>query len=254
MGKPRHRSYVTAYCEKADIRQLKREGDNMSHKQFQPKVFSAIFCLTSFLALAGAANATLFTAQASFDAANPGLSILTFEGIAAPATGKDISGVFPGVTLSDSTGFPLAALSATFTNPVFPGASSDFVTINHYEDTLKMVFDTAQQAAGFTVAVGYTGGLVATGPLTFTVLNGVTVLETDTLTINGLQSFNSFVGYSGLAKGITEIDIAPAVGSFEFASIDNLKFTAVPEPSGLFLLASGLALLGGVAWLQRRCG
>ena len=187
------------------------------------------------MVISTSASATVFFDRASFDAANPGLPVLDFEGIAPK--GGFISPTpqpwAPSVLFSDPFGdtneIAIADSGFAFNTP------TDALFVNRGNLPLLATFDPDVTAVGFDVAIGF-GGLGATvdvfdssGDLIETV-----AFDTESETI-----FTTFIGFSDLGD-IGTILITPAAGGFVL--IDNFAY-GTPAPGGLALL--GLAGLFG---------
>lgn len=204
----------------------------------------AVLCLSAFL-LSPLARADFFTSQAAFNAVNPGLPVLTFEGIAAPGTSSQAP-TFPGVTFTNATTGSSNAVNIA-SSSFFFNTPTDVLFLNVFTDPLTLTFAPTISAVGFNVVSGDTGGL-----LTLTVFNGATLLDTEVVTTTGETDFTTFTGFSNLGD-ITSLTITPQI--FKFVLIDNLAFgiaapAAVPEPGSIAFL-TGLSLTGA-AFLRRR--
>lgn len=206
----------------------------------------------ALLIQASSAHAAFFTSDAAFLGANPDLTTLDFEGIAA-------SGSFAAYTPAGFSS-PEAAfvLSATFVDsdvpPDLPGNSpSDYLCIACiFGDPLTVIFDSPVDAFGFNLAIGRSGDLVGGGAINISVFDaGGSLLDSRALTVNGLSAFDSFAGFANLGSRISRVrvDLATADPSTDFTAIDNLSFgtTVVPVPAALYLFGTGLLALAGVA-------
>ena len=117
----------------------------------------------ALLIQASSAHAAFFTSDAAFLGANPDLTTLDFEGIAA-------SGSFAAYTPAGFSS-PEAAfvLSATFVDsdvpPDLPGNSpSDYLCIACiFGDPLTVIFDSPMDAFGFNLPIGRSGDLAGGG-------------------------------------------------------------------------------------------
>jgi MYXO-CTERM domain-containing protein len=190
---------------------------------------------------AASASADVFFDRASFDAANPGLPVLDFEGI-APDGGflqpaPDFSGF--GVSFTESlsgTGDGIAISDSGF----FFATPTDVLFVNIFDAQLIMTFDPGVAAAGFDVAIGF-GGLGATVDV-YDLEGGL--LESESFDTQDLTIFTTFIGFSGLGD-IGAIVVTPVSGGFVL--IDNLAFGGIPAPGAVALFA-----LAGLASRRRR--
>ena len=192
--------------------------------------------------LAACAFADVYTDRAAFDAANPGLPLMDFEGL-APASDfvavPDYSA--QGVTFSDQLGF---TDNVIVMDSGFLGTPTDVLCQSDYEQPLLITFDPAVQAVGFDVAIGDYSGLNDTGVI-IEAFDGATSLASASFDTADPTLFSSFRGFSNLGAGITSIMIsATSPGDYDLKMIDNFSH-GVPEPGTL-------ALLGCGAWFALR--
>ena len=181
----------------------------------------------------GTASATFFTTEASFSAANTGLALLDFEGIAPPGSFIPL-GSFPfanGTITSPNNSIAISD-SVLFATP------SDVLFDNIFGGTIAFTFGPNVNAVGFDVGVGFSGGNGF-----FDVFDGLTLLDSQTVAESNQNTMSGFVGWSGLGD-ITSVTFRTASSAFPL--IDNLRFggaaQTIPEPTSLGLI--GLTLVG----------
>ena len=197
---------------------------------------STFLALLAALLSPMAANATFITDAAVFDAANPGLTLLDFEGICGSGTCA-VPG-FAGVTFSG----PNLVIAD---GPTF-GAPTDWLADNTFGGFISMAFAPGINAIGFNVTSDFTGAV--NGQIVAEIFSGATLLDSQTFTTTGLSVFDTFAGWSGL--GILDNVSITLTSSNDFVNIDNLRFgITVPEPGTLALLGIGLA---GMGLMRRR--
>src|SRR5438105_5167189 len=136
-----------------------------------------LFTILVLAATAASSQATVYSSQAAFLAANPGLTLQDFEGICS-------SGTCP---VPAFTGF-----SVTGPNPVIAdgptfGAPSDWLADNTFNGFLTLHFAPNINAVGFNLSAGFSGG-----NLVVNVLNGVNLLDSELVSTVPLSSFTSF--------------------------------------------------------------
>lgn len=206
-------------------------------------------------AVSSAAHAVFYTSDTDFLAANPGLTLQDYEGI-APA------GSFATIT---PTGFSVVGtsyiLSSTYIDgdvpPDLPGDSpSDYLCAPcEFGKQVDITFDSPVSAFGFNLAIGRIGDLVGGGALNINLFDTIgTPLDSQSLTVTGLSQIDSYAGFSGFGATISRVtvDLATVNPAIDFTVIDNFSFgtplsTAVPVPAAVWLFGSGLLGMVGVA-------
>jgi hypothetical protein len=200
-------------------------------------------CVVS-LAIARPANAGTFTMnQAAFQAANPGLTTITFDGLCP--VDICVAPPFPNVTFT-------APALVVADGPTF-GAPSDFAADNTGGGFLDLAFNPGVTAVGFNIAGNFTA-IEVLGNMTVSLFSGATLLDTQTFQPHGFDTFDTFVGWSGFA-GLDHLHISVA-NPGDFVSIDNLSYgtsaAPVPEPASITLVGLGLAAIVRRRWPLRR--
>ncbi|MDX9910252.1 MAG: GC-type dockerin domain-anchored protein [Phycisphaerales bacterium] len=201
--------------------------------------------------LVGAANARadVFADRTAFDAANPGLNLIDFEGLVSEFDFLPVESVGP---LSfDADGIPTPNIALLGSGIV--GTTSTVLAQTVFFEPLRMVFAEPVQAAGFDLSLYPAGfpGVTLSGQLVVDVFSGTDIVETvayDAATMPAYELLGTFVGFSNLGD-ITAIRITlpSEQGPLFAALIDNVSFGSVPAPGTLGVLAAG-----GIAAARRR--
>jgi hypothetical protein len=193
--------------------------------------------------LSSAAEAIVFTDATAFDAANPGLALIDFEGVAPPGgfhRGDSYS--FPNLTVTSPTdSVAIADAASGF------GFPTDVMFDDEYGGRLDFSFTSAVRAVGFNFAAGSMFPLPNVD-VTLSVFGPNGLL--DRAVVSGSPGALDFIGWSDVGE-ITSlwVDVdSPAA----FPVADNFRYTSpgasIPSPAPLALLIAGLAGLG----LERR--
>jgi hypothetical protein len=207
-------------------------------------VASVLACVASVALARPAAAATFTMDQAAFAAGNPGLTTIDFNGL---CDGAAICAppAFSGVTFTAPA--PVIADGPTF------GAPTDFLADNTAGGFLDIAFNPGASAVGFNIAANFTAPEVI-GDMTVSLFAGAMLLDTQTFHTNGFDTFDTFVGWSGVA-GLDRLHISVA-NRLDFVSIDNLSYgraaAPVPEPTSIALVGIGLATIARRRWNARR--
>lgn len=191
------------------------------------------------MVISTSASATVFFDRAAFDAANPGLPVLDFEGFAPkggfiqPAPQPWAPSVLFSDPAGDTSTIAIADSGFSFNTP------TDALFMNAFNVPILATFDPKIPAVGFDVSIGF-GGLTATVEVFDSAGN---VLESVNFDTEDLPIFTTFIGFSDLGD-IGSVVITPASGGFVL--IDNFAY-GIPGPGGLALLG-----LAGLCSARRR--
>jgi len=193
-----------------------------------------------------AGSVTVYTNQASFDAATSGLTNIDFNGIAAP-----------GSYVAYGAG-PLTLSGVTFTgngsmfviDPAyygFPYTGGGFLTSDYSNP------DIINAALGLVTAVGFDFGSLFSGGATFDVTLGsqTFIVSTTGSTESGTLGFVGFTSSTPFSSVTLSMPDSPG-----YNAIDNFTFgsnvATTPEPSSLLLFAT--SLLGLVPFRRKLFG
>jgi hypothetical protein len=205
---------------------------------------TATITILAVACISTAANADVFTDSASFDAANPGLPLIDFEGLAAPGTFTGNANEF-----FSGQGVLFSTPNSPGSNTVVNGSGGDFgfptsgLTSNAFAASIQMDFINPVTAVGFDVA---SMDFITSQPgsVTIEVFNGTTLLATESFVTSSFADFSSFIGFSNLGD-ITSVLATPVGSAFTQLAIDNLSLNAVPTPGSLAVMGLGLFCAGG---------
>lgn len=126
------------------------------------------------------ASAQFFTSQSSFTLANPGLPVITFEGIASAGTFVESAPAFFGVTFTDTVNGASQNVGVSSSTFSF-GTPTDVLFLNRFTDPLKLTFAPNVSAVGFNLAAGF-----GAGSATLTLFNVLTLLDTELHNVCGI--------------------------------------------------------------------
>ena len=198
--------------------------------------------ITSLLALAAAASfgsaasAAVYTDQASFLAANPGTSLVSFEGQTTsltPVASDPLT--FGGLTF---TGVALYNVDSSFWGSVdslLDNAWNGFIEVSGFN----------ADAVGFYFASNYNSGTA----ISFKAFNGATEILSTTITGGGVYDSFAYFGFDGLGD-VTSIRLDAANGGFVSIAEVSTGLGAVPEPATWAMFIAGFGLVG--AAVRRR--
>ena len=183
----------------------------------------------------GNAQASIYTSEAAFDAANPGLATIGFEGITSSIVHFPSPYTVGGISFSSSHN---AVLDQSYWTSPF-----DHFIVDTFNSPLTMAFADVSQL-GLRVSSGYQG---ASGTLNFNLLNDGNTVYSGSATIAGIDVF-SFIGFDGF--GLFDTLVISTTNSSQFIGVGEVQYgAAVPEPASLALLGLGLF---GFAVARRR--
>jgi hypothetical protein len=200
-------------------------------------LFSAAFFL--LLCVSGASHATLFTTQASYNAANVTTNDVTFGGI-APA-GQFVSESNPLVIGNVS----ITSVANSVSSSTFFNTPKDTFFVDLFSAPATFTFSAPVSAFGFTLAAGFNGGTI-----TAQFFDGSTLEELLNVPAADQNTF-SFFGVGGIGP-ITSVALTPDSNSFLLVDEIQSGVAAVPEPSTWAMMILGFAGVGAMTYRRRK--
>lgn len=214
-----------------------------------------LFAAASLLALAAPAEATIstYSTQSSFSSAAGSVTTENFEscphattsfsGSVSSSSGP-CSAITPGVTFSPQQGSLYIAGPGQSTNPTTALGMDLYAS-----DPISITFGSGITAFGANLFQNFVGGTQSSTDVAYNILvygAGNTLLGT----FNPLVSPNGgdFFGLTS-TDAIFRIDVGLPNG---YAVVDNVQFSAVPEPGTWTMLLLGFAAIGSALRRQRR--
>ncbi len=222
------------------------------------KLFVAAVAAASFMPIGRAAVLTTYNNLAAFNAAAPGLPVMTFQPtqaqpfvLTAPLNSTHDANFFtpgsilPGISISNGLG-------------IEPGLYVNFgaLSVFNFDDSLDLTFAPAVFAFGTDLfsSEGTVSGSIA-GTFVVDIYNGNTLLGQQTFNeAGGLPpSQGPFFGVTSTTP-ITSVNISFSGNSDGAPYINNVAFggAASPEPDTLILAAGGVLLLLISTIMRRR--
>jgi len=203
------------------------------------KIMTRAALIALALSTTGLAQATVYTSEAAFDAANPGLATVDFSGLTTSIT--DLASPF----VKDGLTFSAPALTAVSTN--FWG-SVDSLLDDTFNGSITMTFAPVT-AVGFYVAGDYYDGT----PISISFYDGANLLFSATPDVGGVYGAFTFYGIDDI--GSFDRVVLDSASTGGFASIGPVtigEMTAVPEPTTWAMMIGGFALAGAAMRGARR--
>ncbi len=195
--------------------------------------------------------ATVYSDQATFVAATPGLSIIDFNGLASPfgVTNYGPSYTTQGVTFADTQVYAIDQAYAVLAAGIAYG--SDYL---EWEQSNPQILTVTFQSAVNAVGFNFMEARALTSPFSITVNGELTVVNSgSTPLFFGYTSVNPFTSLTISAPSILASD-----NQARFATIDNFRFgtaaitAGVPEPTTWAMMLMGFGAMGFA--MRRRKG
>jgi hypothetical protein len=195
--------------------------------------------------------AVIYSARSSFNAASTGNTIITFNGIAAPGSfvlfGVNGSTTLSGVTFTASGGNALFIVDLGFAPTIYNtgSASAGGVLSSQNQISAPAILTIALPSP--VTALGFDTNTFPNAVVTVTLSDG------EILSYTTIGSTGQFFGFT-TSVGITSLILSePTNRAVAILNIDDFTFgqaSAVPEPTTLLLLSTGL--LGLASRVRKR--